>query len=343
MVSAKFRYRPPRWLRNPHLQSALSSMPMRRAAGQRMLDATGAITREHIVDAGDGVRLQGLHSTLPHREARGLVLLLHGWEGSFDSGYMRHTAAHLLTLGFDVFRLNFRDHGDSHHLNEGIFHSCRLQEVVEAAKWVIERFPNDNFLAAGYSLGGNFALRLALAAPAAGIPLLHAAAVCPAVDPAAVMTALETGPALYNWYFMRKWRSSLRKKKQLFPSVELDDATLAKDMRGLTHWLVQKYTDMAGIDEYFDGYAVAGGRLSALQVPVSVLAAADDPIIPVVTLKQLQLPAHSRLEIAEHGGHCGFIEGADLRSFAERWVGEQLVEAVLARGAGADSAQAGQQ
>jgi predicted alpha/beta-fold hydrolase len=145
------------------------------------------------------------------------------------------------------------------------------------------------------------------------------------------MQALETGPALYNWYFMRKWRSSLRNKKQLFPNVELDEATLAKDMRGLTHWLVQKYTDMKDIDEYFEGYAVAGGRLANLQVPVSVLAAADDPIIPVVTLQQLQLPAHSTLEIAEHGGHCGFIEGADLRSFSERWVGEKLVNAVRSR------------
>jgi predicted alpha/beta-fold hydrolase len=298
-----------------------------------MLERTGATTTEHIVDAGDGIRLLGLHSALPHRDARGMVLLLHGWEGSFDSSYMRHTAAHLLTQGFDVFRLNFRDHGGTHHLNEGIFHSCRLDEVVQAAKWVFDRFPNDNCLVAGFSLGGNFALRLALAAPKAGIPLLHAAAVCPAVDPAAVMHALETGPALYNWYFMRKWRSSLRKKKQFFPQVGLDDETLSKDMRGLTDWLVRQHTEMRGIDEYFEGYAVGGGRLSNLEVPVSVLAAADDPIIPVVTLKQLELPAHSTLEIAEYGGHCGFIEGADLRSFAERWVGEKLVDAVLARGA----------
>jgi predicted alpha/beta-fold hydrolase len=132
---------------------------------------------------------------------------------------------------------------------------------------------------------------------------------------------------------MRKWRSSLRKKKQLFPNVDLDEATLSQDMRGLTDWLVRKYTNMTGIEEYFEGYAVAGGRLSELKVPVSVLAAADDPIIPVVTLQQLQLPAHSTLEIAEHGGHCGFIEGADLRSFSERWVGEKLVDAVTRRGA----------
>lgn len=306
---------------------------MRRAGGLRALSRTGATTTEHVVDGGEGVRLLGLHSRVPGREAKALVLLLHGWEGSSDSGYMRHTAAHLLSQGFDVFRLNFRDHGDTHHLNEGIFHSCRLAEVVHAAKWISDEFPSNAFLAAGYSLGGNFVLRLALAAPDAGIPLLHAAAVCPAVDPSAVMHALETGPAFYNWYFMRKWRSSLRKKRALFPlHHDFDDATLASDMRSLTHWLVKKHTDMPGIDDYFDGYAVAGGRLSALQVPVSVLAAADDPIIPVDTLHALQLPAHSTLEIAEHGGHCGFIESFSLRGFAERWVGARLNDALAARG-----------
>lgn len=322
-------YKPPRYLRNPHLQSALSSLPMRRKNGLRALARAGAVSSEHIVDAGDGIRLLGWHSTVPGRAPRGLVLLLHGWEGSSESGYMRHTAARLLADGFDVFRLNFRDHGETHHLNEGLFHSCRLQEVVQAARWVSDHFPSPAFLAAGYSLGGNFALRLALAAPAAGIPLVHAAAVCPAVDPSAVMRTLETGPAFYNWYFMRKWRGSLRKKRALFPQHhDFDDGVLAQDMRGLTHWLVQRHTDMADVEDYFNGYAVAGGRLSDLTIPVSVLAAADDPVIPVDTLHALQLPAHSTLEVADHGGHCGFIEGTDLRGYAERWVSARLLAAI---------------
>jgi uncharacterized protein len=322
-------YKPPRFLRNPHVQSVLSSMPMRRRIGQRALDRTGAVSTEHIIDAGDGIRLQGWHSAVPGRAPLGLVLLLHGWEGSSESGYMRHTAAHLMAEGFDVFRLNFRDHGDTHHLNEGIFHSCRLEEVVQAAKWVAQNFPTPKFLAAGYSLGGNFALRLALAAPTAGIPLVHAAAVCPAVDPSAVMRTLEAGPAIYHWYFMKKWRSSLRKKRALFPlHHDFDDGVLAQDMRGLTRWLVERHTEMADIEDYFSNYAVAGGRLSALTVPVSVLAAADDPVIPVDTLHALQLPAHSTLEVADHGGHCGFIEGADLRGYSERWVAARLRRAI---------------
>jgi predicted alpha/beta-fold hydrolase len=135
---------------------------------------------------------------------------------------------------------------------------------------------------------------------------------------------------------MKKWRGSLRKKRALFPTEhDFDDSVLAQDMRGLTRWLVQRHTQMGDVEDYFNGYAVAGGRLAGLEVPVSVLAAADDPIIPVDTLQALQLPAHSTLQIAAHGGHCGFIEGPSLNGFAERWVVERLQSAL--RGAGAES------
>lgn len=287
----------------------------------------GTQTTEMLLDAGDGVRLQGFHSTLP-REPRGLVLLLHGWEGSAESGYMLHTTAGLLEAGFDVFRLNFRDHGDTHHLNEDLFHSCRLPEVLNAARAVAERIAVRPYLAAGYSLGGNFALRLALHAPAANIPLAHAAAVCPVLDPAAGMSALEHGMPLYHWYFMRKWRDSLRRKRALFPlRHSFDDATLKQSMRGLTTWMVERYTNLGLLENYFDGYAIAGDRLAGLQVPVSILTAEDDPVIPVADFRKLELPPHSRLEIAPYGGHCGFLEGINMQGFAEKWVRARMLDA----------------
>jgi uncharacterized protein len=328
-MTRRSAYRPKGWLlKNPHIQSIISSTAFRKNAGKRALEKTGAITSEHLVDAGDGVRLQGFYSENKTR-SRGLVLLLHGWEGSTDSSYMCHTAARLLNAGFNVFRLNFRDHGDTHHLNEGLFHSCRLQEVINAARWVQQTFPSPVFMAAGYSLGGNFALRLALAAPTEGISLHHAVAICPAVDPSNVMKTLEAGPLLYHWYFMKKWRHSLLKKRELFPQRHgFPDKILQQNMRGLTGWLVEQHTDKKDAEDYFEGYSVAGNRLLSLQVPVSVLAAADDPVIPIETLKNLQLPSHSLLEIAEHGGHCGFIEGSSLRGYAERWVVQRLALAL---------------
>ena len=71
-----------------------------------------------------------------------------------------------------MFRLNFRDHGETHHLNRAMFHSCRIDEVVGARETESrQRFTARPFVIGGFSLGGNFALRVALRAPAAGIPL----------------------------------------------------------------------------------------------------------------------------------------------------------------------------
>jgi predicted alpha/beta-fold hydrolase len=134
---------------------------------------------------------------------------------------------------------------------------------------------------------------------------------------------------LYHWYFMRKWRDSLKRKRALFPGRhDFDDATLDQDMRGLTTWMVERYTDLGLLENYFDGYAVSGDRLAGLQVPVSILTSEDDPVIPVDTFRQLRLPAHSTLEIARYGGHCGFLEGAGLEGFAEKWVCSRLSDVV---------------
>ncbi|WP_158987327.1 YheT family hydrolase [Lysobacter panacisoli] len=322
-------YQPPSWLRNAHVQSVLGSSLLRRRHGERSLAALGAVHTDHIVDAGDGVRLQGVHSAMPDTPTRGLVLLLHGWEGSVDSSYMRLTAVELLRAGFEVFRLNFRDHGGTHHLNEGLFHSNRIDEVVRAATEVARRFPGHPMAVAGYSLGGNFALRLALRAPDAGLQLAHVAAVCPVLDPASTMDSMEHGLPLYLWYFERKWRGSLARKRELFPQTHaFDDNVLGLRMRPLTQWMVERHTDFGTLERYFDGYSIAGDRLSALQVPASILMAEDDPVIPVDTFRVLRLPNGARLEISPWGGHCGFLQSARLDGFAERWIARRVLEAI---------------
>lgn len=325
MIEVPSPYRPPWWLRSPHVQSMLGSSPMRIRRGARLLAALGAHSETVVLDAGEGVRLQGVHTTPPGREPRGLALLLHGWEGSTESSYMRLTAVHLLQAGFATFRLNFRDHGDTHHLNPGLFHSNRIDEVVRAALAVAGRYPARPLVAAGYSLGGNFALRLALRAPAAGLPLARVAAVCPLVDPAATMDAMERAMPQYLRYFEHRWRRSLLRKRALFPSEhDFDDATLRLRMRDLTAWMVERHTDFADLGAYFDGYSIAGDRLAGLRVPADILMAADDPVIPLRDFRELRPGGEVRLELARHGGHCGFLQDRRFDGYAERWVAARL-------------------
>ena len=332
MTAVESDFRVTGLLKNSHLQSILSSSPWRRRAGYARLRRLGVMNQAHVLSLPDGTRLAGMHYLSPRPDPRrALVLLLHGWEGSAESSYINHSAAELLAAGVDVFALNFRDHGQTHGLNEGLFHSCRLPEVVDAAKAVLSIFRPAQFFVAGYSLGGNFSLRLALAAETESLPIKAAFAICPPVDPSAVLVELERGLPLYHWYFMKKWRASLRRKSALFPQAhQIDEAVLQRDMRGLTKWLVSQHTDWADEEQYFAGYAVSGHRLTAVPVPVRILAAADDPVIPVASLHALQLPDSARLEISAHGGHCGFIEDWRLHGFAERWLKNAVIEALNA-------------
>ncbi|MGH8172731.1 MAG: YheT family hydrolase [Rhodanobacteraceae bacterium] len=319
-------FNPPRLLRNPHVQSVLASSGLRRWLSRFRAGGVEASAVEHILDCGDGIRLQGFHTAQRARaQSRGLVVLLHGWEGSARSNYVLNTAARLLREGFDVFRLNFRDHGDTHHLNPEIFHSCRIEEVVGAVRAIADRFEPRALAVGGFSLGGNFALRVALRAPAAGIALRYAFAVCPVVSPNSGLFGLESGPWFYERYFLRKWTRSLRRKQTLFPGDELFSPDELKDnLRGLTRSLVLRHTDFGTLENYLEGYSIAGDTLATLRVPATILTAEDDPVIPIADFRALNLPADVELDIARHGGHCGFISDFALHSFTADYIVERV-------------------
>ena len=90
-----------------------------------------------------------------------IVMLLHGWEGSSKSSYLLATANTLSNHGFDVLRINFRDHGNTHDMNRGIFNSTMTDEVNDVIKQFLQKFEYKKRFIAGFSLGGNFALRIA--------------------------------------------------------------------------------------------------------------------------------------------------------------------------------------
>lgn len=316
-------FQPPWPLRSGHIQTMLSSSGVRRLllpkAARTVLEGAEPV----MVSGGADVRLSGAYTAQrTGAPSRGLAVLFHGWEGSLDSTYVLQTGSRLLAEGWDVFRLNFRDHGDSHHLNEALFHSCRIDEVVHALAEIAERWPTQPMALAGFSLGGNFALRAGLMAPQHGIPLAYTLAICPIIDPAEGLFSLEKqAPWFYQAYFMQKWRHSLRTKQAAFPQhTYFELAELRQNLRGLTESLVLRHTDFDSLEAYLDGYSVAGDALQAMQIPATIMTSRDDPVIPVNAFEQLRLPPNIELDIARYGGHCGFIRGWDMTSFTDDYI-----------------------
>ena len=321
-------FEPPAWLANRHLQSILPSLPFRRGTIERRATGLMAASRDLVLDCGEGVRLMGRLAEPPAGSggpARGLAVLLHGWEGSSESLYLLSLARLLFERGYTVLRLNFRDHGGTHALNRELFHSCRLPEVVGAVARLQALYPDHRLLLAGFSLGGNFCLRVGAQARAAGIRIARIVAVCPVLDPATTLDALERGPAIYRRYFLFKWRRSLRLKQAAWPD-HYDFGALIHDpsLTAMTERMVLKYTEYPDLAHYLRGYSITEGVLESLDAPAHLITSTDDPMILVHDLSRIARPGSLEVTVTPRGGHCGYMEAIGGPSWIDRLIVEEF-------------------
>ena len=316
-------FKPPWYLRNCQIQTILASIPLRAMGNNPVRDTA----REIIIETPPGVRLQGYHSPRSPEDAKGLVILLHGWEGSADSTYIACTGRALYRRGYDIFRLNFRDHGRSHHLNEGIFYAVLLDEVFHAVQKIAGMNAEKPVFIVGFSLGGNFALRIAQQMRQTPIDNLHhIVAISPVLDPEKATVRIDQ-QAIIRKYFLKKWLQSLQIKQRLYPDAyDFSAVFKLKSIMAVTDKMLEQYSDYNSSAEYFKAYSILNDAIDDLAVPTTIVTAADDPIIPVADFYGLKLNNRTELIIHTRGGHNGFIDGIFLKSWYEQKLAEWFDE-----------------
>src|SRR5262249_46683655 len=97
----------------------------------------------------------------PQAWERPAILLLHGLKASSDAHYMRGIADKAFARGISVIRLNQRNCGGTEHLSEGLFHSGLTADARHVIDELVSVDGLSSIAVAGYSLGGNLALKLA--------------------------------------------------------------------------------------------------------------------------------------------------------------------------------------
>lgn len=314
---------PPLMLRNAQLQTILGSLRLRNFQTSSMSAAAEPV----ILHGTSGIRLSGALSTKGSGSPKGLIILLHGWEGCIDSTYILNAADYFFNHGLDVFRLNLRDHGDSHALNQGIFYATLLDETYEAIMQAARLAGPAPVFLCGFSLGGNFALRVALKhsqSPDPAIDLRHVFAISPVLDPSRTTDAIDRQHLLRR-YFIRKWQRSLRIKQHCFPDIyDFSDVFGLTGIRQMTEFLLKNHATYRCAEDYFADYNLCAQALKNIRLTTTVITAADDPIIPVEDFTKLQLNPQVRLIIHEYGGHNGFLTGLH----TNRWYEPFILECV---------------
>jgi len=264
------------------------------------------------------------------------LLALHGLEGSSTAHYMRGLANKAYRRGFSVVLLNQRNCGGTEALCEGLYHSGLTADAAH----VIDELAHegiDRIVVAGYSLGGNLALKLAGDFADAPPPALRGVcAISPVMELEECVQALERKQnIIYQWNFVRGLKARMRRKAAThpgrFPVSRLADV---RTVRQFDEYFTAPHFGFNGASDYYHR-ASAMRVVDRIRLPALVITAEDDPFVPIGPFRDPRVTTnpHIRLIVTAHGGHCGFVAAArdgDDGYWAERRIVEFAEELLIA-------------
>ncbi len=261
------------------------------------------------------------------------LLLLHGLEGSSRAHYMRGISHKAWAAGWNVVCLNQRNCGGTEHLSQGLYHSGLTHDPLTVLRELIEGDGLQAIALAGYSLGGNLALKLAGELEETAPPqLLAVCAVSPTLDLAVCVQALERRSNLaYEWNFVRNLKARMRRKAAAFPhAYSLTPLSRIWSVRQFDEAYTAPHHGFRDAADYY--YRASAIRVvDRIRVPALILTSVDDPFVPVDPFRHPSITSNPRLtvRITSHGGHCAFLERAT-PGYDGYWAEREIVRFVTA-------------
>ncbi len=311
---------PRRFLRGAHAQTIASFLMKRR------FNLPPA--EERLIEVEPGVQILCHCHWQADRSHATTAVILHGLEGSSDSGYMRGFADKGLAAGMNIVRMNQRNCGGTEKSAPTLYHSGRSHDVAAVVEHLIKHDRVSRVALVGYSMGGNLMLKTAGDWGTAAPPELHAvAAVCPAMDLAVSSDALHSrGNWLYERYFLWKLRRRYREKVRLFPAT-FDEARLqgVNSLREFDDRITAFYSGYTGAADYYSR-AAASQVVDRITVPTLILHAANDPFIRILPETRRKIAANPQITFVEtaDGGHCSFV--ASPNGYDGHWAEHRVIE-----------------
>jgi predicted alpha/beta-fold hydrolase len=255
------------------------------------------------------------------------LIIVHGLEGSSESGYVIGTGNKAWSAGMNVVRMNVRSCGSTEHLGPTLYNSGMSGDVSKVAQSLIQRDGLQRLALAGFSMGGNMVLKL-LGEWGDEVPLqvVAAAAISPAIDLAPSADALhDPANRVYEIKFLWSLRQRIQRKAALFPGqFDLRRLRGVRSLRDFDNQITAPHFGFLDAQDYYTR-AASTHVLDRIAVPTLVLHAEDDPFIRVLPDTREKLLRNPRITFLEssHGGHCAFL--AEANGYDGRWAERQAV------------------
>ncbi len=302
------RFTAPGWLRNRHAQTMYPSLPW-------AWPSRPALRRETLeLPDGDVTAVDWLIEADPLPDAAPLLVILHGLEGSADSSYARMLMEAAFERGWRACVLHFRDCGDYRNRLPRRYHAGETNDLRHFLNELQgQRDASGNpgpLLAVGYSLGGNVLLKY-LGESKSETPLAAATAVSVPLDLHVCAEALDTGfSRYYQSYLLKRMKSSVtRKFDRHTAAFDWDRAMNSRTFAEFDDSVTAPLHGFDGKQDYYDRCS-SMHFLHSIERSTLIINALDDPFMsPEVIPGAERLSQDITLEISEHGGHVGFIDG----------------------------------
>jgi predicted alpha/beta-fold hydrolase len=300
-------------LRNPHLQTILGHYWSRPAVGRRYP------VERRLFHTEPDVQVLML-SQQPAREPVGHIVMVHGLEGSAESGYMQSLATAALDAGFVSHRLNLRTCGGTESLCPTLYHAGLTGDL----DFILRQLPEPVFLA-GFSLGGNIVLKLAAELGSSAQKFVRGvAAVSTPLDLAACARRIaEPRNGLYERRFVRRMKARLAATGRYRPS----DFAGLRSVMAIDDCITAPSFGFGNAANYYRTQS-AIAYLHKLRVPALLIQAKDDTFVPFELFESEAVRANSNIELiaTEAGGHLGFLGRGPHRFWADAAIMEWIVQ-----------------
>ena len=284
----------------------------------RRLDTERYPVESKLYPTEPGVQVL-VQSQQPDGEPRGDVVLVHGLEGSGESGYMRSFSQAGLESGFAMHRFHMRTCGGTAHLCPTLYHAGLTSDLRVFLEQLEQQGRAPVYLA-GFSLGGNVVLKLTGELGGdAGRLIAGTCAVSAPIDLAASARRLgRIDNRVYERRFLRRMCDRLiatgRYTESDFRGIgsifEIDDKITAPSFgfHGAEHYYATQSSNQF---------------LHRICVPTLIVQAQDDTFIPfdIFRIPVLQSHPHVKLVAPQQGGHLGFIS----REKPRLWVDGEVI------------------
>ncbi|HKV23324.1 MAG TPA: alpha/beta fold hydrolase [Candidatus Acidoferrum sp.] len=299
-------FEPHPWLRNGH------AMTIAAAFARRKFTLPPAEDRLFSVDA-DSRLLGKCHWQPGRRREVPVVVIVHGLEGSSESGYMLGIAEKAFHSGFHAIRMNQRNCGGTENLTPTLYNSGMSGDFRAVCEDLAGRDGFEKVFFVGYSMGGNLVTKMAGEYAAAPPSALRAVCVvCPSIDLGACADALER-PAnyFYERHFVSNLMSHYERKATLFP--ERFPSNGFGPVRTVREFDDKITAPQFGFRDAQDYYEAVGAKkvLAQVRVPMLMITAQDDPFVPYSLFERANPSQSPAIQFIAplRGGHCGFISG----------------------------------